>query len=153
MFRNFLDGKTCILVTHQLQYVKAAKLICLLERGTLQAMGSYDEIRESGSHFLQFLSKDRSKITGANVKFDTTFDTLDTSHDKKENNDKTRGTKHDDNLPLIIGEVRQKGSVTMGTYIGYFKSANCNLLFAILFCLVIIASSFDLLGRLVLGKW
>jgi ATP-binding cassette subfamily C (CFTR/MRP) protein 4 len=153
MFRNFLDGKTCILVTHQLQYVKAAKLICLLESGTLQAMGSYDEITESGSHFLQFLSKDKIKITEANVKFDKTFETLDTPHDKKENNDETRDTKHDDKQPLIIREVCQKGSVTMGTYIGYFKSANSNILLAILFCLVIIASSVDLLGRLVLGKW
>jgi ATP-binding cassette subfamily C (CFTR/MRP) protein 4 len=153
MFRNFLGGKTCILVTHQLQYVKEAKLICFLESGTLQAMGTYDEIRESGSNFFQFMSKDRIKVKEANVKSDRTSDTLYIPPGKKENNSGTRDMEHEDKKPLIMKEVRQKGSVTMATYIGYFKSANCNFLLAILICLVSIASSVDVFGRLILGNW
>jgi ATP-binding cassette subfamily C (CFTR/MRP) protein 4 len=152
MFRKFLDGKTCILVTHQLQYVKTANLICLLESGTLQAMGTYDQIRESGSHFLQFLSEDGIEGKEANEKFDTACDSLD-QQKKKKKNAGTRDTEYDDKQPLIMKEVRQKGSVTMGTYKGYFKSANCNLLLALFIGLVIIASSVDVFGQLVLGKW
>jgi ATP-binding cassette subfamily C (CFTR/MRP) protein 4 len=151
MFRDFLIGKTCILVTHQLQYVKAAKLIYLLESGTLQTMKTNDEISRFASPFFQFLSNKDNNGEEENNKSDKVSATLITPRNEKVENHETRD--YDDKIPLIKKEVCQKGSVAIDTYTGYFKSANCNLFLAIFICLVIIASAVEVFGQLILGKW
>jgi ATP-binding cassette subfamily C (CFTR/MRP) protein 4 len=151
MFRNFLIGKTCILVTHQLQYVKAAKLIYLLESGTLQTLKTNDEISECASPFVQFLSNKDNNGEENNYKSYKVSAPFITPRNEKVENIETRD--YDDKQPLIKKEVDLKGSVAIDTYIGYFKSANCNLLLATFVCLVIIASAVEVIGQLILGKW
>ena len=45
---NGLRNKCVILVTHQLQFLKQCKRILVLNNGTQQMMGSYDEIIAQG---------------------------------------------------------------------------------------------------------
>jgi hypothetical protein len=68
----------------------------LLESVTLQAMGTYEEKRKSGSNFLLFMSKDRIEAKEANVKFYTTAYTLNTQKIEPPPHDGTRDTERDD---------------------------------------------------------
>ncbi|XP_043261450.1 uncharacterized protein LOC122402590 [Colletes gigas] len=53
--QEFLQGKTRILVTHQLQFVKQADMIVVLDRGYVKMQGSYDELSNSNSDFADLI--------------------------------------------------------------------------------------------------
>ncbi|XP_053982950.1 ATP-binding cassette sub-family C member 4-like [Hylaeus volcanicus] len=49
--QKFLHGKTRILATHQLQFIKEADKIVVLDRGCVRMQGSYDELSRSNIGF------------------------------------------------------------------------------------------------------
>ncbi|XP_066141645.1 ATP-binding cassette sub-family C member 4-like [Euwallacea fornicatus] len=51
-----LKGKTRILVTHQLQYLKKVDLIIVLYEGTIEALGSFKQLAKSNLDFIKFLT-------------------------------------------------------------------------------------------------
>ncbi|XP_077987381.1 ATP-binding cassette sub-family C member 4-like [Glandiceps talaboti] len=53
-----LSSKSCILVTHQLQYLTAADNILILKQGQMVGHGSYDELLASGVDFASLLKRD-----------------------------------------------------------------------------------------------
>ncbi|XP_057334742.1 ATP-binding cassette sub-family C member 4-like isoform X2 [Microplitis mediator] len=53
---GYLKGKTRILVTHQLNYLKQADTIVELERGTIKHHGTFDALAESNSEFINMLN-------------------------------------------------------------------------------------------------
>ncbi|VVC32175.1 Hypothetical protein CINCED_3A023482 [Cinara cedri] len=53
--KDFLNGKTCILITHQIQYLTNVDHIVLMESAKILAEGSYDELQTSGLFFTEFL--------------------------------------------------------------------------------------------------
>ena len=57
---GYLKSKTVILVTHQLQFLRHASRIIVLNEGRNIATGSYDELVESGVDFLSFLKTDEN---------------------------------------------------------------------------------------------
>ncbi|CAH0600504.1 unnamed protein product [Chrysodeixis includens] len=54
--KGYLAGRTCVLVTHQIHYLKAADYIVVLNDGSIENMGSYDELSKSGTEFSNLLS-------------------------------------------------------------------------------------------------
>jgi len=44
--RGFLKGKTRVLVTHQVQFLKGADLIIVMNNGKIERMGTFDELSE-----------------------------------------------------------------------------------------------------------
>ncbi|XP_055069172.2 ATP-binding cassette sub-family C member 4 isoform X1 [Misgurnus anguillicaudatus] len=60
---GFLKHKPRILVTHQLQYLKAADQILVLKEGHMVARGSYSELQQSGVDFTSLLKKDEEDET------------------------------------------------------------------------------------------
>nr|UAX26432.1 ATP-binding cassette C subfamily [Galleria mellonella] len=54
--KGYLSGKTVILVTHQLHYLKGADYLVILNNGTIENMGSYDELVKSEKEFSFLLS-------------------------------------------------------------------------------------------------
>ncbi|KAG6461030.1 hypothetical protein O3G_MSEX012378 [Manduca sexta] len=58
--RGYLNDRTCILVTHQIHYVKAADVIVVLNEGRIENIGTYDELIKSGKEFSQLLSNQES---------------------------------------------------------------------------------------------
>ncbi|KAL4715253.1 hypothetical protein ACJJTC_007835 [Scirpophaga incertulas] len=53
---GYLRHTTRVLVTHQLHYLKAADYIIILNNGTVEAKGTYDELVNSGKDFAKLLS-------------------------------------------------------------------------------------------------
>ncbi|KAH1014057.1 hypothetical protein HUJ04_002952 [Dendroctonus ponderosae] len=54
--KNYLNGKTRILVTHQLQYLKKADIIIVLNEGRIEAKGTFDELSNSNVDFTKLLA-------------------------------------------------------------------------------------------------
>ncbi|KAJ9598064.1 hypothetical protein L9F63_026831, partial [Diploptera punctata] len=55
--RKHLVNKTRILVTHQLQFIKDADLIIILNNGGIENMGTFDEMQRSGLNFAKLLEE------------------------------------------------------------------------------------------------
>lgn len=54
---EFLKEKICILVTHQLQYLKNADKIIIMNGGEIQLEGNYKELQGSGLNFAKLLEE------------------------------------------------------------------------------------------------
>jgi ABC-type multidrug transport system ATPase subunit len=148
-----LKGKTVIFVTHQLQYVKDAEQICLIQDGSIKATGTYNEIEQSSDHFHQcLLREDASKNEDCEVLQVSLGPWSGTSTENKEEYEK-RDTEKDVKNPEIKKEQPQLGTVSMNTYTKYFKSAKCNLLLVNLSYLMIIGSGVSIYSQLFLGEW
>ena len=57
--KEYLRGKTIVLVTHQLQFLKKADKIALFKDGRVIAFGSYSELKTSSEEFIHFLDSKR----------------------------------------------------------------------------------------------
>ncbi|XP_036147821.1 multidrug resistance-associated protein 4 [Monomorium pharaonis] len=53
---DYLHGKTRILVTHQLQFLKRADHIVVLDRGFVKMQGSYNELVQSNNDFIEMMN-------------------------------------------------------------------------------------------------
>ncbi|XP_066138463.1 ATP-binding cassette sub-family C member 4-like isoform X2 [Euwallacea fornicatus] len=53
---EYLENKTRILVTHQLQYLKKADLIIVLNEGRIECVGTFDELSNSSLDFTKLLA-------------------------------------------------------------------------------------------------
>jgi len=60
--RGILKDKVCILVTHQLQFLKNADQIMLLNRGKVDAQGTYTELLKTGINFAQLLESEENPV-------------------------------------------------------------------------------------------
>ncbi|XP_070149137.1 ATP-binding cassette sub-family C member 4 [Polyergus mexicanus] len=54
---EYLHGKTRILVTHQLQFIKRVDHIIVLDRGFVKMQGSYNKLVESNKDFIQMMDE------------------------------------------------------------------------------------------------
>lgn len=52
--RGLLDGKTRLLVTHQLQFLPEADVVIKMEAGRIVAMGPYTQLQQEGVTFAEF---------------------------------------------------------------------------------------------------
>ncbi|XP_015437283.1 PREDICTED: probable multidrug resistance-associated protein lethal(2)03659 [Dufourea novaeangliae] len=53
--REYLRGKTRVLVTHQVQFLKEAHTIAVMDRGSVRMQGSYDELSKSSKDFTEII--------------------------------------------------------------------------------------------------
>nr|ADH16744.1 ABC transporter family C protein ABCC2 [Heliothis subflexa] len=61
--KGYLSGRTCVLVTHQIHYLKAADFIVVLNEGSIENMGTYDELVKTGTEFSMLLSNQENDAT------------------------------------------------------------------------------------------
>ncbi|XP_063373668.1 ATP-binding cassette sub-family C member 4-like [Cydia amplana] len=54
--KGYLHGKTVILVTHQIHFLKSADTIVVLNEGAIENVGNYEELSKSGKEFALLLS-------------------------------------------------------------------------------------------------
>ncbi|XP_062542390.1 probable multidrug resistance-associated protein lethal(2)03659 [Armigeres subalbatus] len=122
--RDFLRGKVVILITHQLQYLQNADQIVILKHGKVEAVGTYDSLRDTGLDFAQLLAapggKDEDDTT------DTDSFKRSGSLYRRQSSDASMDSninEGDVSAPVLNEEKRKEGSIGYGVYKSYFKAS------------------------------
>ncbi|KAJ8946513.1 hypothetical protein NQ318_004648 [Aromia moschata] len=109
---RYLDGKTRILVTHQLQFIAQADVIVVIDDGRIENIGSYSE-----------LTNVLSKINLS----------------QHEETNETSSTDKDQEEPEETQELIEKGTIPTSTYIEYWRAGANIMHLALLAVLLIVA--------------
>ncbi|KAL1490440.1 hypothetical protein ABEB36_013133 [Hypothenemus hampei] len=138
---RYLKGKIVILVTHQLQYLRRADRIIILNEGTIQIQGTYDEIKRSGVSFALLL-EEATQITAGPTEqekeVDRVLKAISITSAAFNSAIDIEGLKSG---PLLFAEMRTMGAVALGNYKEYFLAGGncCGLL---LLCILFIGAQF-----------
>lgn len=112
--KRFLKDKICILSTHQLQYLTNADSIIILNDGTIELQGTYQELQTSGLDFAKLLHEfnivEEEDVEKKKVKSRQNSETVE---DVTENEEET---------PKIEKELIERGTIKAKVYGEYFKS-------------------------------
>ncbi|KAK5646552.1 hypothetical protein RI129_005016 [Pyrocoelia pectoralis] len=120
--KDFLRDKICILITHQIQYIKEADEIVILNDGKLVGKGQYHDLKDNVLHFAQLLPKLHEER-----KHSTTVPVLEDYLETKE---------YPENLN-IFKENMEKGNIKASVYFGYFRYGGSVFVIALLlFCFI-----------------
>uniref|UniRef100_A0AAQ5XSE2 Multidrug resistance-associated protein 4 n=1 Tax=Amphiprion ocellaris TaxID=80972 RepID=A0AAQ5XSE2_AMPOC len=124
-----LKKKPRILVTHQLQYLKAADQIVVLKEGQMVARGTYNELQGSGLDFTSLLKEDKDQeddrqdmtpIPGTVSCFPHAVS--DNSMSSMSSLSSSRFSLIDRAEPLAMEESRLEGNVGLRMYVKYFMA-------------------------------
>ncbi|XP_014296337.1 probable multidrug resistance-associated protein lethal(2)03659 [Microplitis demolitor] len=131
---KYLNGKTRILVTHQIQFLSNVEKIIVMKDGAIIAEGSYNKLVEMGVDFgrlldsapredaedMLALSGSRSNSRHASVTSLSSFMTNETTGQAQAE-------------PEEVAEMRTRGSIGGHVYSSYFKAGgNCCLIFMVI---------------------
>ncbi|XP_049854061.1 ATP-binding cassette subfamily C member 4-like [Schistocerca gregaria] len=122
---GLLRNKACVLVTHQLQFLKQADQILILRNGEIEAKGSYRDLQNTGLDFAKLLVKEEAagdigRTRGLTELFE----------------DSVQGRSHEQsmrsmdmaNYPLPESEMRTLGHLSATVYNAYFSAGGSWLL-------------------------
>lgn len=152
---SYLANKTRILVTHQIQYLRDADHIVILNDGAIEAQGSFEKLLESHEDYAELLGSEESNSSSVEEKpeaercdngpVNNLFRRISRISTRNESSDeKVTGRESDEvKLPVNV-EASSKGKLKQSVYIEYFRSgANLCVAFVIgvLFLLAQIAAS------------
>lgn len=133
---RYLRGKTRILVTHQLQYLKNVNHIIVLKDGIIQAEGTFKELIDLGIDFGQLLesqTQEETMNTSATENRSISRQGSVSSISSFNPNDTVKSTD-----PAEVEEARTKGSIGGWVYGGYFKAGGnyCTIFFVFILCIL-----------------
>uniref|UniRef100_A0A182NN20 Uncharacterized protein n=1 Tax=Anopheles dirus TaxID=7168 RepID=A0A182NN20_9DIPT len=124
--REFLANRVCVLVTHQLQYLKDVQQIVLMNGGRVEACGSYRELKKSNIESIMALTPDESPLESPIEK------ELKNMRPRRTSGSST-GSQRDDLLMDLLQQEKQEeekesqggsGSVGMAVYKAYITAVN-----------------------------
>ncbi|XP_071321050.1 ATP-binding cassette sub-family C member 4-like [Trachinotus anak] len=139
---GLLKNKPRILVTHQLQYLKAANQILVLKEGHMVAKGTYTELQQSGVDFTSLLKKEEEEEQQQQQQ-QPPPDTPTRSRTLSQNSvlsqaSSVHSVKDGDQLPAepvqtVAEESRAQGNIGVGLYVKYLRAgANIVVLLIVL---------------------
>uniref|UniRef100_A0A8C9GVZ5 ATP binding cassette subfamily C member 4 n=1 Tax=Piliocolobus tephrosceles TaxID=591936 RepID=A0A8C9GVZ5_9PRIM len=126
-----LHEKITILVTHQLQYLKAASQILILKDGKMVQKGTYTEFLKSGIDFGSLLKKDNEEseqppVPGTPTLRNRTFSESSVWSQQSSRPSLKDGaveTQDTENVPVTLSEEnRSEGKVGFQAYKNYFRA-------------------------------
>nr|AKC34056.1 ABCC3 protein [Spodoptera litura] len=132
---GYLRGRTRILVTHQIHFLKAADYIVVLNEGRIENMGTFDELVSSGKEFSMMLAqlqegkdKDAESVGSRSIeeKDKPALKTMISVNEGEE--------LQEFEAQKMKGEERQSGNLRWEVISAYFRSGGnvCFILFALL---------------------
>ncbi|VVC32358.1 Hypothetical protein CINCED_3A013682 [Cinara cedri] len=147
--KGYLKEKTCILITHQLQYLTKVDQIILMENANILAEGSYQELQASGLDFTKLLgsSVESTVVVSdneSNSKYASTH-TLDPRNILSRQisiqsvsssiDDSKLGGTHE--VPVEVAETRSSGDISLTVYSSYFSAGGnvCKISFLLFMCI------------------
>ncbi|CAF2646337.1 unnamed protein product [Rotaria sp. Silwood2] len=163
-----LHSKICILVTHQIQFLKYAKKIIFLDRGVQIATGTYIELLRSCPAFTQWTETITRKLHSNSASTNTSSSQLNLSpipeyltqfsllptgagNDEEEN---LLEPLTDKPIQKETVESKRTGSIDVNVFMRYIRAGGCGI-FGLLFLFLMFAvtSVFVLLSNWWLGRW
>ncbi|CAH2099924.1 unnamed protein product [Euphydryas editha] len=120
--QNYLSGRTRILVTHQVHFLKAADFVIVLNEGSIKNMGSYDDLVKSEIEFSSIISNDKKNNVEDEAQKNDGQSVLERSLSRV-------STKSEDDVrvekeQILEAEERAKGNIKWTVIKEYFKSIN-----------------------------
>ncbi|GKC63661.1 ABC transporter C family member 3-like protein [Tanacetum coccineum] len=119
---QFLDSKTVIYITHQVEFLPAADLILVLRDGRITQAGKYNDILDSGSDFMELVGAHKEALSSIDS-IGTTVDQAQSDSSIKNTTTNTQNDKTDDisgsKAQLVQEEEREKGRVGFSVYWKY----------------------------------
>ncbi|XP_034300532.2 ATP-binding cassette sub-family C member 4-like [Magallana gigas] len=134
---ELLRGKTRILVTHQLQYLRSADRIVVLNEGRVVSVGTYDELVKQGTEFSSILTK-----------HDKDMEEKDERQEKLINEQGEKSTEAVDD-----GDFSETGGIGWNVYKDYYLSGRPWLYLPLTMFLLVIAYAANGYGNWHLAKW
>lgn len=121
---GLLKNKPRILVTHQLQYLKAADQILVLKEGHMVAKGTYAELQRSGVDFTSLLKEEEEEQQPSH---DTPTRSRTMSQNSVLSQTSLQSVKDGDQLPAepvqtLAEESRAQGTIGAGLYVKYLRA-------------------------------
>ncbi|XP_017883367.1 probable multidrug resistance-associated protein lethal(2)03659 [Ceratina calcarata] len=141
---GFLKGKTRILVTHQIQYLKSADQIIVMNNGSIQAIGNFEELQSMDLDFMKIFQEEEDRKAMAKE--------IETKAEKRKTIDESQkedGEVVPEQKPEDTSETRAFGKISFATFFAYWKACrNVFLVFMVPLLFIIcqtMASSSDYL--------
>ncbi|XP_063223820.1 ATP-binding cassette sub-family C member 4-like isoform X2 [Bacillus rossius redtenbacheri] len=125
---SLLEGKTRLLVTHQIQYLEDADHIIVMRNGSVEMQGSYIDLMKSDIDVTRYLKSQENLHVNHD---DTEYDTADKCND-------LNNTKADAMSIQNFAETSSKGTLKKSVYMEYLLSGSSYLrllIMALLFLL------------------
>ncbi|XP_076916141.1 LOW QUALITY PROTEIN: ABC transporter C family member 3-like [Bidens hawaiensis] len=117
---GFLESKTVIYVTHQVEFLPAADLVLVMKGGEIKQAGKYNYILDSGSDFMELVgAHNESMIDSIN----TNFEPENTKVNEKENVEVKPDDTNETKGQIVQKEERENGSAGFSIYWKYITSA------------------------------
>ncbi|XP_073707299.1 ATP-binding cassette sub-family C member 4 [Garra rufa] len=156
---GILKDKPRILVTHQLQYLKAANQILVLKEGHMVARGTFSELMRSGVDFTSLLKKDEEEEGEKGEAPRSPRSRTLSQNSVRSHSSSVLSVKDDsDQLPVehvhtMAEETRLEGTIGFRMYWKYFKAGANVLMLIFLVLLNLLAQTFYILQDWWLSYW
>ncbi|XP_016365866.1 multidrug resistance-associated protein 4-like [Sinocyclocheilus rhinocerous] len=156
---GILKDKPRILVTHQLQYLKAANQILVLKEGHMVARGTYSELLRSGVDFTSLLKKDEEEEgEKGEAPRSPRSRTLSQNSVRSHSSSVLSVKDESDQLPAepvhtVAEETRTEGTIGLHMYWKYFRAGANVLMLILLVLLNLLAQTFYILHDWWLSYW
>ncbi|XP_025405411.1 probable multidrug resistance-associated protein lethal(2)03659 isoform X2 [Sipha flava] len=153
--KDYLKQKTCILITHQIQYLANVDQIVLMENANILAKGCYQELKTSGFNFVKLIGSTEDTIdeshTTATKSNSNTFPLLIIQDSKK--NCIYENPREDLSKPNEESEICTTGHVSKNVYKSYFSASGNNLRVFLCFFLYFLVQVLTTGGDYWLSYW
>nr|XP_057907957.1 multidrug resistance-associated protein 4 isoform X1 [Doryrhamphus excisus] len=141
---GLLKRKPRILVTHQLQYLKAANQIVVLKEGHMVAQGTYAELQQSGVDFTSLLKKDEEEEAQHSPKDLSSRKRTLSQNSVWSQTSSVHSLQDGEHLApepvqTLVEESRAEGSIGMKLYMKYLRAGASIFILLVLLLLNILA--------------
>ncbi|XP_054637117.1 multidrug resistance-associated protein 4 isoform X3 [Dunckerocampus dactyliophorus] len=141
---GLLKRKPRILVTHQLQYLKAANQIVVLKEGHMVAQGTYAELQQSGVDFTSLLKKDEEEEAQQSPKDLSPRNRTLSQNSVRSQTSSVHSVQDGEHLATepvqtFVEESRAEGSIGVKLYIKYWRAGASIFILLVVILLNILA--------------
>ncbi|KAK5645931.1 hypothetical protein RI129_004395 [Pyrocoelia pectoralis] len=129
-FLKYLANKTRILVTHQLQFLKQADIIVILNNGQIESMGTYSELADTDlAHLKLDPPEEQEKPPDEGKRLARLMSII--SHESVQ--------QEDENEPQETQELVEKGAISSSVYLAYIRAGGPIVLLVCFIVMLILA--------------
>lgn len=161
--KDFLRDKIVIFVTHQLQYLPTVDQILLLENGQVQAVGTYESLRDTGLDFAKLMPEKEQEVEKSEVRkksFSRSISKTSKSSKQSLRRHSISSTSSIDSQETDFSveqngndEKSSEGSIGWKCYKAYIKGTGGYVAAIFIFLMFVVAQLFGSAGDYFLTYW